>query len=321
MGDHLFEAVAIDDLGGMSRVGTNPLYVRIIPSTSGAQAESAPGASSTAAATSGGKVYTVVQSRGAWNSAATWKDAQGKSGVPGINDLALVGTSTVRCPVDVVAGSVTLNGGKIVGPGTLDVYGTITISAGTFENSILYIAERAVCELVNSANIQFSGKVINFGTWNVHGSGGLLGMDVFDNHSRTNFQTPLAIPVNAGLNPALDTRAIAALSVPNSGMISSNISSLITNDGGSLITNDGGSLITNDGGSLITNDGGSLITNDGGSVISNDGASIVAQGAGNIVAQGAGNLLEPENGFAVAAATPVPFGFCAERWRNRSFRN
>ena len=85
-------------------------------------------------------------------------------------------------------------------------------------------------------------------------------MDVFDNHSRTNFQIPLAIPVNAGLDPALDTRAIAALSVPNSGLISSTISSLITNDGGSLITNDGGSLITNHGGSLITNDGGSLIT-------------------------------------------------------------
>ena len=66
--------------GGMSRAGTNPLYVRIIPNTTAAlHAESAPGASNTAAATSGGKVYTVVQSRGAWNSATTWKDAQGRA--------------------------------------------------------------------------------------------------------------------------------------------------------------------------------------------------------------------------------------------------
>jgi hypothetical protein len=89
--------------------------------------------------------------------------------VLGENDLAVVGNSTIVCSTDVVAGSVSLSGGRLTGGGAFDVYGTITISSGTFDGGTsLYIGQGGVCELLNGADVQLkTPTLINFGMINV----------------------------------------------------------------------------------------------------------------------------------------------------------
>ncbi|HXA10240.1 MAG TPA: hypothetical protein VNW28_09670, partial [Chthoniobacterales bacterium] len=170
IGDHLVEATAVDDLGGSARDGTVPLYIRVVPNTTtSAEKEETVvgGPRATQAATTGGKVFTVAKSGGNWNDPTTWKDNLGKTGIPGEQDLAIVGSSSVKCPFDVVTGSVTLSGGQIIGPGTLDIFGVLSISSGAFVNSTLFIGSGGVCNLTNSVPIQMAANVVNLGTWNV----------------------------------------------------------------------------------------------------------------------------------------------------------
>jgi uncharacterized repeat protein (TIGR03803 family) len=314
IGVHTLEAFAIDDLGCTSRAGTGVLYIRVFPAgLVGANAASGSGA--TPAASTGGRVFTVVNSGGDWHDPATWIDSQGNNGVPGQSDVAIIGASTVHCMFDVVAGSVSLSGGTIVGPGTLDINEIITISAGTFENSVLDISSSAVCLLVNSVDIQFGGRVENFGTWKVHGTGGVKGLDHFENKGTIEWQTPLTIPPNAGLDPAAASRTLSAMVVNISGnIIGVNPVFLISQDGGGLIAQGGGNLITQDGGTLIAQGGGNLIAQGGGNLITQDGGTLIAQGGGNLIAQGGGNVISTGTGPNIvgrgnprAASTPSGF--------------
>ncbi len=314
IGDHVIEAIAADSAGGMSRFGTSPTYIRIIPPTTAKKNESSGGDHSEASGTASGKVFTIAKSGGNWNDATTWKDAQGKSGIPGQNDLAIVGSSTVHCPLDVVAGSVTLTGGTIVGPGTLDIYGTITISSGTFVNSFLYVGKGAVAELTNNAPIQFSGMVVNFGAWNIHGGAPILGLTTFANNGTTHFQLPLGLIGTAGVDPTVDTRSIVTTSATNGGLLSSGVHSLLLgSDGSSIISQDGNGIVAQGGGNIVAQGGGNIVKVDpagivaqgGGNVINTNGSNIVAQGGGNIVAQGGGNAAS----YQGAKAESAPSGF------------
>src|SRR4029079_11999254 len=64
VGDHVIEALALDDKGTTARAGAGPVYVRIVPSTS---AKAKPGQSQTASSSSTGKVFHVVNSGGLWD--------------------------------------------------------------------------------------------------------------------------------------------------------------------------------------------------------------------------------------------------------------
>ena len=97
IGDHVLEAVVIDDLGAEPRAGTGAIYIRIIPAGLGA-AKADGGVATAAPSSSGSRVFTVATSGGDWSNPATWIDAEGNSGVPGRSDLAIIGTSTVHCP-------------------------------------------------------------------------------------------------------------------------------------------------------------------------------------------------------------------------------
>ncbi len=297
IGDHVLEAVAIDDLGATARAATGAFYIRVVPNGNTALKGIKSTAASNATVSTPGKVFTVAHSGGDWNDPSTWRDTSGNSGVPGQADLAIIGASTVRMSQDIVAaGAISLGGGTIAGPGTLDVYGTITISAGTFENATLYIASTGVCNLINAVDIQFSGTAVNFGSWQVHGSGGLKGLTSFDNQGRLNWQAPLTISPNAGLDPAASVRLLQAPSVSNSGLMST--ASLIGEDGASLIASGGGNIISQGGGNVISDhgvgligqDGAGLIGQDGAGLIGEDGASLIASGGGNLIASGGGNF-------------------------------
>ena len=316
IGPHIVEAQAVDELGGTSRGGTHLTHIRVIPAgTANAIEEESTSGSTSAAVSSNGSVFTLVKDHGLWSVATSWKDSKGKNGVPGPNDLAIIDqANTVIVSQNTTVKSVFLDGNiynsKPNPPSpqvTLTVTGMMTIGKGGADilNIHLVIDSGATCEFLNTEIVcRLTGSVENNGKFNLHGSRGIIGLLAFANNGSTNFQSPLAVPSDAGTNPDVDNRLLVADSVQLAGSTLSSLTKSLLADGSNLITNDGGSLITNDGGSLITNDGGSLITNDGGSVISNDGASIVAQGAGNIVAQGAGNLQLSEN----AQAETVPSG-------------
>ena len=152
-GDHLIEAVARDDLGVIG--DATPLHLRVAPL--------APGTT-----------FTMINS-GDWNSAANWHDSQGNTGVPGRSDFAIVGSKSVSLSQGITVNAVSLNGGTISGPGTLEVTGFMTIAAGQISADV-NIAAGAVAELINDADIGISGHVVIYGTCKNHGKGGITGI-------------------------------------------------------------------------------------------------------------------------------------------------
>ncbi len=303
IGDHVIDALAIDDAKCRARAGTNPLYLRVVPAPGSASGES------TGAATVTGKVFTLVATGVSWENAASWRDSNGNTGVPSFDDFAIVGSNTVYIPTSVVVKSVSLHGGKIIGPGTLDIFGILTISGGTFENARITIRSTAICELTNVSDIQFGGFLNNFGTINIRGPGGLRGVTALGGEGTVNFLTPLSVAPGALLNPAAGVRILSGDSLQLSAGLLKGTAEVISNDGGSVITHDGGSLISNDGGSLISQDGGGILGENSSGVISNDGGSLVASGAGNLVASGAGNRPNALIGKKVDGDQGGPTGF------------
>ena len=324
VGDHVIEAVGIDDRGAEARLGTKPFYVRVNPTAGSAiRTEHTGDAQTSASATVAGKVFTAIASGGDWRTATTWRDAQGKTGIPGRNDLAIVGSATVTIGVgEIELEGLSISGGQLRGVGGVLVYGQTTISGAIIDGVAIAIARGGVCELINSTDIQFrsnagpDGQIFNNGTCNIHGAAGISGLPQLYNVGTINFQPLLAVPTGAGQNPALDNRAIIAKNVSTSGLVSSALTSLITNDGGSLITNDGGSIVAQGGGNIVAQGGGNIVAQGGGNIIGNDGASIVAQGGGNIISTNGSGIHAPDDASfemetstfsAEAAAAPAGF--------------
>ena len=174
----------------------------------------------------------------------------------------------------------------------------ITILGGTFENC--FLNNYGICELLNPANINFGGKLMNHAgaTINVHGSGGLIGADDFENFGTLNWQRPLTPPLNAATDPRAGVRMIAAQQVSNSGLITGNASCLLTSDGAGILVNGGGSVISNDGGSLVSHDGGGLIGDDGSGLLSEGGLGLLSErGNGLLSSDGAGLVSDNGLGF------------------------
>jgi hypothetical protein len=294
VGDHVYEAVAINNLGARSRAGTGAIYVRVIPSQTAARAERAAG---TAAATaSSGHTYRVITSGGKWSDANTWRDENGNHGVPGVNDLAVIGSSTVDVSTSdgggIDVGSLTLgSGGVIAGSNPFVVHGTITLFGGSFQNVVLDIHESATMNLLNAQNVNFGGYLSNHGTLNIHGSGGLLGVTRLWNTGTINWLPALQIPPNAAIDPAAALRLLGAASYTGNGVITGTASALISQDGASLLSHDGNSLVAKGGGNIISTGAAGLVATGAGNLVATGAGNLVATGAGNLVATGAGNLV------------------------------
>jgi hypothetical protein len=305
LGDYVFGAVAVDDLNARARAGTGATYVRIVAGHSSAKAERV-GSNSTTSSETAGHVFTAVTNFGFWDNDSTWIDENNKPGIPGPNDMAIIGKGlNIGIQTNVQAKAVTINGGHLNNATgeiwALRVLGHMEISDLRINGPIrIIIDDNATCVLTNSADLDFgqTGELFIAGTLQDLGSAGLSGANSITNQGRVHFVPPLVIPANAAIDPAAALRIWQANSVPTKGLIDADAQALITNDGGSVISNDGASLITNDGGSIISTNGGAIVAsgggnlvgNSGGTVISNDGASIVASGGGNVVASGGGNF-------------------------------
>jgi DNA-binding beta-propeller fold protein YncE len=311
IGDHVLEAFVVDKLGGRQRTDVGVLYVRIVPGSSSFRSTGVTGNAPEVAAAAG-RTFHVVTNNGVWTDPTTWKDDNGQNGVPGPDDFAIIGSSTVRFGLDGDAKSVSLNGGHLVTDGaTLNIYGQVTIHAATIDGPLtLLIKSGAVCELLNQTDVVFNpnasgfrGNIIVQGTCNLHGSGGIVGTDQFVNLGTVNWQKPLAPPLNAGTDPLALVRMIAANSPQNSGLISGNVSLLLTQDGAGIVSHDGGTVVSNDGGSLVSHDGGSLIGQDGAGLVSHDGGSLLSERGNGLIGQdGAGIVSEHGGGVAPQAS-------------------
>lgn len=306
-GDYTVEALAVDSRNIASRAGTGAVYIRVNPSAGNNTANratqiDAPGAST-------GNVFTVVNSGGSWDDASTWRDANGNSGVPGANDLAVIGSASVRFGVDRTVGSISIDGGQLTGPANLDVLGTMTFTAGTTVGYVgIFIHPGATLELLNVSDIEFKtdgvsaprATVYNNGTINVHGTAGMIGATKIYNSGKINWHLPLMVSPNAGLNASAAIRLLSADAVTGTGLIDGlHISGrLISQDGSGIVAQGGGNVISNDGSTIVAQGGGNIVAQGGGNIVAQGGGNIVAQGGGNIVAQGGGNFIG-HNGSAI----------------------
>ncbi len=318
IGDHVLQAYAVDKLGATARFGTAPVYIRVIPAattTKETARDGKTGETSKTAAASAGQVFTAVVSntQHLWNDPAGWTDAQGNHGVPGPLDLAIVGDTTeVLVSQSVEVKSVTLYGvvRNFVATGEevdFTVNGMFNISNGTFYGLHVIIPAGGRCAVsVGAIHVGgFSGSIDNYGTFDLQGAASVTGLSAFKNHGVSNFQLPLSLPANPGLDPASDLRAISANVIINTGLITGPnpdglasqqvlglvpAASLISQDGGGVVSNDGGSLIAAGAGNLISQDGGGLISQDGGGLISQDGGGVVSKDGGGLISQDGGGL-------------------------------
>jgi len=304
LGVHVVEAVGVDDLNATGRAGTGPLFVRIAPaSASAVKQNQARGRTVAGSASNSGKVFTLAKD-GLWTDPAAWTDSQGNSGVPGLNDLAIISSSTVTIDgsitQDIEVGSALINGGHISVPsnseGILKVDHFLTMSGGSIDRLHLQIPSTATCLMINDVDFLFTGTVSNSGTWLMHGRGGLVGLLFFANTGASEFEMPLIPPAAAGPSLALDGRIISTAALDDSGIIHA---SLITQDGGSLVSHDGGTLVSHDGGTVITENGAGLVTDGGSGLIGQDGGSLITQDGGSLITQDGGSLIGQDGGSLV----------------------
>ena len=304
VGDHVYEAVAINDLGARARAGSGAIYVRVISSQSTVKAMRAPGSSFDTKAAGTGQVYTAAND-GNWNDPNTWtNNANGSlKGVPGPNDFAIINSHTIIVDSqvgDAEVGSLTINGGAIStlpnGTGLLKVDQDMTIVSGRIDQ--VHLATPSTCQvtMLNDADFPFYGTVSNTGSWTVHGAGGLVGLYSFVNAGNFNWTVPVHIAPNAANDPAAGLRILQAASVTGNGVLTGGLTALVGNDGSSLIGNDGATLVSAGGGNIVSAGGGNIVSAGGGNIVAAGGGNIVAAGGGNIVAAGGGNIVSAGGG-------------------------
>ena len=300
VGDHVVEAFAIDDLNVTG--DSEPIYVRIEPAN--------------------GKICNRVAD-GAWNDPTRWLE-----GVPGPNDLAIIGDHNVTIPAgeEITVLAVAMHGGSIRGDGSLIITGTFTVSKGSISLPNLTIASGGMLLLVNEEDIAFGGTINNEGTTNLIGRAGITGIRNGTSAKYASTGDPTVGKegffdgIIAGLKnignlilgrrtggkrearpapqPVPEVPRTVLLNIQTAGIISSDGASIISSDGASIINDqgsgligqDGAGIVSSDGASIISSDGASIISSDGASIISSDGASIISGGGGNIISGGGGNF-------------------------------
>jgi len=325
VGDHVLEAVAVDDLGARGRASTGATYIRVVPAPNALKAAHSDGSGATSAAASTEKIFTAVQSAGFWNSPSMWKDQNGNNGVPGPNDLAIVGNSSVGFAQgdDIQVQSISINGGQLLGTGitqTLTVTGIMTINSGSIDGVNIIISEGAELSLLNATDVTFGaggggviGAIYNHGAINLHGAAGIRGMTVFQNVGAVNWLAAIQIPLNASTDPNVALRSLQAASFTSSGVISGDLTRLIGSDSAGLIGSDSAGLIGHDSSSLVAAGGGTIISSNSAGIISSNSGGIISSNSGGLVAAGGGNCIAAGGGnfHAVtnAQADSAPAGF------------
>jgi len=238
-GDHVMEAFAKDDLGGIGNA--HPVYVRILPRDA--------------------KIFFMVNS-GDWSTATNWIDTHGDTGIPGANDMAVVGASSASLSQDVTVGATFLSGGTITGPNALTVAVYFCIASGTLDNLNLTIGPHATLDLANDGPVGISGTITNNGRLTYLGTADIIGVP----HGAA-----AAAARTQGNDPALLNQVFAAIrnfgqfifQRPKGGHTSGTSNRTVhlhalVNAGGRVISNDGGSVVSHDGASVVSHDGGSI---------------------------------------------------------------
>jgi hypothetical protein len=170
----------------------------------------------------------------------------------------------------------------------------------------------AVCELINKTNLDFDGssEITNEGTLNVHGSGGMFGMENLKNAGRLNWATPIYIHPQAGLTVAASVRSLDSQKIDTSGVLKSTrnvlpppVALALKIDEARVNTHDGATLVAQGGGNLVAQGAGNLISQDGGGLISQDGGGLISQDGGGLVARVGGNAADLQAGDSQTATT------------------
>jgi hypothetical protein len=307
IGDHIFEAVATDDLGAQARAGTHPLYVRLIPGNNNAKLDRSAGSSASAA--NADRVFTAVRD-GNWRDPATWDrnkgfPGDGQEGVDFGSDFAIIGPHAISIDHDTPVNSVSINGGKVVGLGSvtnLSVFKMITIFSGALQNT--YLNNYGICELLSPTDIQFDGNCLNApgATWRFHGSGGVRGLQDFKNLGTVEWLPPIQVPSLAAVDPAAGVPVLHTANFTQAGEVRSTLTRLLTSDGASLIGKAGASIVSAGGGNLIGHDGASLIGHDGASLIGHDGASLIGHDGASVIGANGSGLIETNGGGGSSAS-------------------
>jgi hypothetical protein len=228
----------------------------------------------------GGKTYRFVGA-GDWFLPTNWQDAQGQPGVPGANDLALIGSGVVDLSQDVTVAAATLDGGAITGIGGLTVNQRFTISAGQISNAALTISPTGVCELVGDNDVEMSTSVTNYGTWLMSGYGGINGVGTSTrgnaHHSGADtgsaafgFNFSFFRNIGQFLFPSRPARPSSSGRIPPAPVV--RVSTMVNS--GRLIAPNGASIASSFGGGIVSTSGSGVVGNSGGTIISQDGGSL-----------------------------------------------
>lgn len=288
MGDHIFEAVATDDLGVIGDAA--PVHVRVAPA--------APG-----------KILYLTAD-GSWSNPAIWDDGNGNHAVPGVNDFAVLGHGGVTLTGDVIVGALSMNGATINYAGgtpfKITVFKQFTVSGGRIYTDI-EIADSGNMLMLNDADLQLGGLITNNGRLKIHGKGGITGIPgsssnafaadpdgLFDfvgklvNKFLAIFQRPAggrrgstphpAPPPNPP--PAPEIRAVEVSNVTNQAKV-------VSNDGGTLVSEHGGGVVAQGAGNVVSNDGGTLAAKRATGLVDKNGNPLISQDGGNLLAKAA----------------------------------
>ena len=318
-GDHVIEAFALDELNVTG--DSVPVYVRIAPPF--------------------GKIFNRVDD-GDWSDSSRWLDQDLQNGIPGANDLAIVGSYNVSLSQNITVLSVGLHGGSINGPGALTINGTFTVSAGKLPIPNLTIQSGGTLLLANETDIGMGGTVTNLGKMMLIGGAGITGIDNTtakratagdgDEMEKKEFvdsvkaviknigdffmgrrtggkreaQKPPAPQPTPVPQPTPDVARTALFkSFDNTGrVIGQDGAGILGDQGSGLIGQDGAGIISRDGAGLIGQDGAGLIGQDGAGLIGQDGAGLIGQDGAGVMPGSGGSLVSAAAGnFRPSAAT------------------
>ncbi len=293
-GDHIIQALAVDEFDLTGRAGTSPLFIRILPPGGVSVKNNATDATESATT---GAVFLVANSGGLWTDPATWNRVSGSGSIPGANDFAILDSSTVRLDTQQAVGVLSIrDGGRLVGPGRLRIFDYANVFGGSFDSGVhLIVGPGAHLEALNANAFSFNGVLENFGKVNIYSEQNISGLTELINQGEIVFQRPvssvLANPASLPLNPPV----LSANLINNLGRISSLIgqdgAGLVNPAGGNLIGQDGAGIISGGAGNIISGGAGNIVANDGATLVGQDGAGIISGGAGNIISGGAGNIV------------------------------
>ncbi|HEX4629677.1 MAG TPA: putative Ig domain-containing protein [Chthoniobacterales bacterium] len=313
VGDHVLEAVAVDDLGARARAGTGATYIRVVPAAGKAER-----AREDQAASLQPRVFNAIRD-GAWSDPGTWD----QNDIPDGHDFVTIASRTISFTdaqailnvrsLTVINATLTTpaNVGAIINVSLQLTMGDCAINGGigiVVKTNDADTALPTKCQLLNAQNIQFhpdslqnTGFILNFGTLLVHGSGGVTGASRIINQGTIQFLPALQIPINADIDPDAAIRILQTPSFSNSGIISGIPSRVVSDNGLGLIGSDSAGLIGSDSAGLIGHDSSSVIAAGGGNIVAAGGGNVIAAGGGNVIAAGGGNIIGTNSAGIVAA--------------------